>query len=89
LAIALETFDQINPQIVLIDFGLADDFQPIQALLKQAAQPFPIPTIALTATEQERDRALAQEFGVYLMEPVEIAELVAAIANLTGRLEDS
>ncbi len=87
LAIALETFDQIDPQIVLIDFGLADDFQPLQSLLKQAAQPLPIPVIALTASDQERDRALAQGFGFHLMEPVEIAELVAAIANLTGRLE--
>lgn len=88
LAIALQTFDQINPAIVLIHLGLDQDFGLLQPLLKQTDQPFPIPTIALTATVQDRDRALIKGFGVHLMEPVEISELVAAIATLTGRLED-
>jgi DNA-binding HxlR family transcriptional regulator/CheY-like chemotaxis protein len=88
LAIALQTFDQINPAIVLIDFGLDQDFEPLQPLLKQADPALTIPAIALTATVQDLDRALMQGFGVHLMEPVEISELVAAIATLTGRLED-
>lgn len=88
LAIALQTFDQIDPQVVLVDFGLENDFQALQPLLQPPAPQPPIPTIALTATAQDRDRALIQGFGVHLMEPVEISELVAAIAMITGRLED-
>lgn len=88
LAIALQTFGQIDPQVVLVDFGLKDDFQPLQPLLQPPAPQPPIPAIALTATIQDRDRALIQGFGVHLMEPVELSELIAAIATITGRLED-
>jgi CheY-like chemotaxis protein len=40
--------------------------------------------IALTANDQERDRAILQGFSVHLMEPMETSELVGAIANLTS-----
>lgn len=88
LAIALQTFDQLAPQVVLVDFGLKDDFQPLQLLLQPPPPQPPIPAIALTATARDRDRALMQGFGVHLMEPIEISELVAAIATITGRLEN-
>ncbi|HEY9646137.1 MAG TPA: winged helix-turn-helix transcriptional regulator [Chroococcidiopsis sp.] len=88
-AIALSELTEINPDIVLIDFSLDDDFrsfhQQIEAETKNSANT--IPAIALTANEQERDRAYSQGFRVHLMEPVDISEIVAAIANLTRRLE--
>lgn len=47
-----------------------------------------IPAIALTQANQvqERKQALCAGFQVHLVQPVEPAELVAAIASLTGRL---
>lgn len=89
LAIALKDLKNINPDIVLIDFRMDDDFrsfhQQAEMLATNASKP--IPAIALTANAQERDRAFSQGFRIHLMEPVDISELVAAIANLTGRLE--
>lgn len=89
LAIALQNLYDINPDIVLADFSLADDFSLLQAPLEKLTNDpkKPIPRIALTRNETERDRALSQGFSIHLMQPVEIAEIVAAIANLTGLLE--
>ena len=88
-AIALKDLSEIRPDIVLIDFSLEDDFrlfhQQVEALETHPAKP--ISAIALTANLEERDRAFSQGFSVHLMEPVDISELVAAIANLTGCLE--
>jgi len=88
LAIALKNLHDINPDIVLIDFSSDDDFGLLNQQLEALATdpPKPIPAIVLTANDQERDRAFSQGFYIHLMEPVEISELVAAIANLTGRL---
>jgi DNA-binding HxlR family transcriptional regulator/CheY-like chemotaxis protein len=89
LAIALRDLNDINPDIVLIDFNNDDDFGLLNQQLEASATdpPKPIPAIVLTANDQERDRAFSQGFRVHLMEPIEVSELVAAIANLTGRLE--
>lgn len=89
LAIALKDLKEINPDIVLIDFNSEDDFCLLnQQLDVLAADPQkPIPAIVLTTNDKESDRAFSQGFRIHLMEPVEISELVAAIANLTGRLE--
>lgn len=76
------------PDIVLIDVRCSDDFS---ALLK-ALQPLktraqkPIPVVALVPADADRDHIFAQGFRLHLVEPVEISELVAAIANLTGQL---
>ncbi|MDX2217282.1 MAG: winged helix-turn-helix transcriptional regulator [Oculatellaceae cyanobacterium bins.114] len=88
-AIALQTLKDINPDIVLVDFSIDDNFRSLHQHLKEIAADAskPVPAIALITNESERDRAFAQGFRIHLMEPVEISELVAAIANLTGRLE--
>lgn len=89
LAAVLRDLKSINPDILLIDFSLDDNFRLLNQQLEVTAAETSkvIPAIALTASDQERDRAFAQGFQIHLMEPVEISELVAAIANLTGRLE--
>jgi DNA-binding HxlR family transcriptional regulator/CheY-like chemotaxis protein len=86
LAIALNTFNQLRPDIVLIDLSADEDFSLLHNSLKiLATDPQkPVPVIALTANDQERDRAILQGFSVHLMEPMETSELVGAIANLTS-----
>jgi CheY-like chemotaxis protein len=86
LAIALTTLTQIRPDIVLIDFSVNENFGLLHESLKTLAADSqkPIPIIALTANDQERDRAISQRFSIHLMEPVDISELVGAIANLTS-----
>ncbi|MBD1995634.1 winged helix-turn-helix transcriptional regulator [Leptolyngbya sp. FACHB-541] len=85
LAIALNTLNQIRPDIVLIDFSVDEDFSLLHNPLKTLATDSQksIPVIVLTANDHERDRALLQGFSLHLMEPVETSELVGAIANLT------
>ncbi|MBD2056256.1 winged helix-turn-helix transcriptional regulator [Oculatella sp. FACHB-28] len=85
LAIALNTLNQISPDIVLIDFSVDEDFSLLHNPLKTLATDSQksIPVIVLTANDHERDRAILQGFPLHLMEPVETSELVGAIANLT------
>jgi DNA-binding HxlR family transcriptional regulator/CheY-like chemotaxis protein len=89
LAIALRDLKDINPDIVLIDFSIDDDFRTLNQQLERlgADSQKPAPVIVLTTNDQQRDRAFSQGFRIHLMEPVEISELVAAIANLTRQLE--
>jgi DNA-binding HxlR family transcriptional regulator/CheY-like chemotaxis protein len=86
LAIALNTLDQLRPNIVLIDLSVDEDFSLLHNSLKTLATDSQktVPAIALTANDQERDRAILQGFSVHLMEPMETSELVGAIANLTS-----
>lgn len=89
LMIALENWSQIQPEVVIVDFALDEDFSSLRPRLETSAEDpqASIPAIALVANSQHRERALAQGFQIQLMEPVEIPELVAEIANLTGRLD--
>lgn len=86
-AIARPSLQSIHPDVVLIDFRMEDDFRELNHHLETLSTnpQTPIPAIALTANDQERDRAFDQGFRIHLMKPVEISELVAAIANATGR----
>jgi DNA-binding HxlR family transcriptional regulator/CheY-like chemotaxis protein len=88
VAIALTTLTQVRPDIVLIDFSVDEDFSllhdPLKALsINSQDSQETIPVIALVADSRERDRAASQGFPIHLMEPVDISELVGAIANLT------
>jgi DNA-binding HxlR family transcriptional regulator/CheY-like chemotaxis protein len=89
LAIALNTLNSIQPDIVLIDFSLDENFsllhEPLNTIAANSQKS--IPVIALTHTDQECDRAISQGFSTCLMEPIEISELVGTIANLTGQLD--
>ena len=89
LVMTLEDLSQLQPDIVLLDFSLNENFSLLKQRLETVAKESqkPIPTIALIANIQARDRALSQGFHTHLMEPVEISELIAEIASLTGRLE--
>lgn len=89
IAMMLEQLEQIQPNAVLVDFETTG--QDLSGLIRhaqrlEAEQGNSISVIALTDREN-RSRAFAQGFRVVLTKPVEPAELAAAIASLTGRLE--
>ncbi|GAA6623199.1 hypothetical protein NUACC26_090240 [Scytonema sp. NUACC26] len=86
--IASEQIGQVQPDVVLVDFGAdGEDFttliRHIQQLETELARP--IRAIALT-NPSDRGQAFSQGFRVVLIKPVETIELVAAIASFTGRL---
>lgn len=84
---ALELLDNFHPDVLISDVGMPD--QDGYALIRQiraleARLGGRIPAIALTAYTQESDRRLAISAGFqqHLTKPVEINELVDAIAHL-------
>ena len=86
--------DQDNaPQVIICDIAMPDQdgyatLQQIRQLERQVSTRFrgPLPAIALTAFGQREDRvrALASGFQVYLTKPANPAELVSVIASLAG-----
>lgn len=80
---------QIKPDIIVaaVDDShsawnvLTEQVQQLQAELEK-----PIPTVGLIAEPENRSYAFAQGFRLLLTAPLEPAELVAAIASLTGHL---
>lgn len=80
-----ERLSEIQPDVVVVDLAASDkDFSALQLLEAELGKQ--IPAIALTARTEDRRIAFSQGFRVLLAKPVEPAELVAAIATLTGRL---
>lgn len=89
---ALEALTQFQPDILLSDIGMSD--MDGYMLMRQVRNLSPeaggqIPAIALTAYAGEINyqQALSSGFQKHLSKPVEPAELIAAIASLTGNLE--
>ena len=89
IALILETLPQIQPDIIVVDLeGDRDELNTlinrIQLWSTQINRV--IPTIALAELALARTQAFTRGFKLVLLKPVEPSELVAAIANLTGRL---
>lgn len=82
---AIEAFLCVRPDLVLLDLGLPDisgyEVARHIRVCKDAPQPM---LIALTGWGQERDRALTVQAGIdyHMVKPVNINELVDAIAKL-------
>jgi len=76
--------------VIISDIGMPDE-DGYQFMSKVRALPPErgglVPAIALTgyATRKDRERALAAGYQLHLAKPVEPADLVAAIANLSSR----
>lgn len=85
---ALEVYDRLQPDVLVSDIGMpqADGYSLLQRL-HLAQDGLAISAIALTAYSREEDRqkAISAGFQQYLTKPVEIADLVQAIAQLVHR----
>jgi signal transduction histidine kinase/ActR/RegA family two-component response regulator len=90
-AISILTKSSIPLDILISDIGMPEEdgyalLRRVRAL--EPAQGGTIPAIALTAFARTQDRtaALLAGFQSHVAKPVEPAELIAVIANLTGRI---
>lgn len=88
--IALERLNQTQPDVVIADIDPSNANS--NALIEQieifeAVYGKQVFAIALTNRPDEANSMLSRGFQVHLTKPVEIAELVATIASLTGWLE--
>lgn len=88
-AIAMQKRALIHPDIILMDFDREVDLNGLTQILDQWTPKMQktIPMIALVAEGETLDRAIAQRISMQLIKPLEIAELVAVMATLTGRLD--
>ena len=80
---------QIQPDAVVIDLGeLKENLSPLigQIQLLSTKSQETIPIISLAAQTETRIQAFSEGLKLILTKPVEPSELVAAIANITGRL---
>ncbi|MEG4145996.1 response regulator [Microcoleus sp. Pol12B5] len=88
---ALAALESYWPDLLLSDIGMpqADGYELIARVREmEVLRGGKMPAIALTAyaREEERKQALEAGFQMHLSKPVDITKLIAAIANLTGRL---
>lgn len=91
---ALDILRDEEVDVLISDIGLPEfDGYDLIARVREIERPHrqPVPAIALTAFTriEDRLRALAAGFQMYISKPVEPEELVAVIASLTGRLGSS
>jgi PAS domain S-box-containing protein len=87
---ALERIAEVNPQVLLVDLGMAemDGFEFIRRIrASEEAGVRDIPAAALTAfaRSEDRTRALESGFEMHLAKPVDPGELVASVATLVRR----
>lgn len=87
---ALNKLRQVKPDLLMSDIEMAheDGYSLIRKVrVSEGDMGRRIPAIALTAHARSSDRlrALSEGYQMHIPKPVEPAELVLAIANLTGR----
>jgi len=90
VADAVDKLKLVNPDLLMSDIEMANEdgyslIRKVRALEEGLGRK--IPAIALTAHARSSDRlrALSEGFQMHIAKPVEPAELVLAIANLTNR----
>lgn len=83
---ALEVLERFDPELLLSDLGLpgGDGYSLLRAVRERGTN---APAIALTAytAEEHQELALAAGFQLHLAKPIEPAELLRAVARMTGR----
>jgi CheY-like chemotaxis protein len=87
---ALDVFKTSRPDVVVTDiampeadgYGLIADLRALEQNQNECT-----PAIAITAyaKEEDRERALSSGFQLYLAKPIEITDLVSAVARAARR----
>ena len=86
----ISTIDRVDPDLVISDIGMPhqDGYELIQQIrARDAKRQRELPAIALTAFARAEDRLRAIEAGfqMHLAKPFDPGELIAVVAQLTGR----
>jgi PAS domain S-box-containing protein len=93
-ATALSLLEQLKPDVLVSDIGMPveDGYELIRKVRALPAERGGgIPAVALTAYARPEDRlrTLRAGYQMHISKPVEIAELVAIVANIAGRYSRS
>ncbi len=83
---ALQTFE---PDVLVSDIAMpgSDGYELIKQIRSSTSENCNVPAVAITAyaKEEDRVRALASGFQRYLAKPVELQELISAVADATKK----
>ncbi len=83
-------FQSVEPDVILSDISMPieDGYQFISSIRKLSASGSQVPAIALTAYahEEEKNRALAAGFQLYVSKPTSIAIILKAVRSVTEKL---
>lgn len=86
---ALEALRSLVPDVLVSDIAMpgSDGYDLINALRSSDGRSRFVPAIAITAyaKDEDRERALASGFQHYVPKPVELSELISAVAQAAGR----
>lgn len=86
---ALEALRSVLPDVLVSDIAMpgSDGYDLIKAMRASETSSRFVPAVAITAyaKEEDRERALASGFQHYVPKPVELSELIAAVAEAAGR----
>jgi signal transduction histidine kinase/CHASE1-domain containing sensor protein/ActR/RegA family two-component response regulator len=87
---AIRVITQTRPDVLVSDIAMPDEdgYGLIEKIrLLENGEPQMIPAVAITAyaKEEDRDRALAAGFQIYLAKPVELTELISVVARAARR----
>lgn len=85
---AMEVLERVTPDLIVSDLAMPgeDGYSLIETIReRETADKQPVQAIALTALAriEDRARALAAGFNMFLVKPVQPTELITAIAELT------
>ncbi len=85
---AIEAITINRPDVVVSDIAMPDqDGYYLIEKIRTLHPDQPVPAVAITAYAQEEDRekALASGYRTYLAKPIELSELLAAVAEAVGK----
>jgi CheY-like chemotaxis protein len=86
---ALDVIKYSRPDVLISDIAMPeeDGYGLITKIRSLEAGVSAIPAVAITAyaKEEDRDRALASGFQIYLAKPVEVSELISVVARAAKR----
>lgn len=88
--LALEVITRSAPDVLVSDIAMPDEdgyelLARIRALHNEAGSQIPAVAITAYARDEDRARALSCGFASYLAKPVELSELIEAVANAARR----
>jgi CheY-like chemotaxis protein len=82
------------PDILMTDIGMPGEdgyalIRQVRALAPEQGGLIPAVAVTAYASEEDAKRAIAAGFQVHLPKPVESSQLVAVLARLAGRIEET
>jgi CheY-like chemotaxis protein len=91
---ALSEIGPLRPDILVTDIGMPGEdgyslIQQVRALAPEQGGLIAAVAVTAYASEEDAKRAIAAGFQVHLPKPVESPQLVAVLARLAGRSEET